>query len=142
MLMSESELTPEVVMKAARAAHDVNRAYCIALGDNSQPEWDAAPQWHRSSMHLGVISVAQGKGPAVRHGEWMSLKTAEGWTYGPTKDVEKKTHPCMVPYDALPVAQRQKDAIFGAVVTGVLSHESEKLRAAVSTGTPSSDGRQ
>ena len=28
----------------ARAAHEANRAYCIAIGDTSQPSWDDAPE--------------------------------------------------------------------------------------------------
>jgi hypothetical protein len=39
-----------------------------------------------------------------------------GWVYGTAKDAEKKTHPCMVPYDKLPLAQRRKDALFQAAV--------------------------
>jgi hypothetical protein len=33
--------TPASVSEAAaRAAHEANRAYCLALGDTSQPAWD------------------------------------------------------------------------------------------------------
>ena len=28
----------------------------------------------------------------------MKQKTDEGWVWGPFKDAEKKTHPCMVPF--------------------------------------------
>ncbi len=44
-------MTPEQI---ARVAHEVNRAYCQALGDNSQPAWEDAPQWQRDSAMLGV----------------------------------------------------------------------------------------
>ena len=30
-------MTDQQLEAAARAAHETNRAYCIALGDNSQP---------------------------------------------------------------------------------------------------------
>lgn len=33
----------------ARVCHEVNRAYCQALGDNSQPTWEEAPQWQRQN---------------------------------------------------------------------------------------------
>ena len=33
-----------------------------------------------------------------------------------TKDAEKKTHPCIVPYSDLPVVQRAKDYLFREVV--------------------------
>ena len=46
----------------------------------------------------------------------MMQKTAEGWSWGPVKDPERKQHPCMVPYDQLPQEQRAKDYIFRAIV--------------------------
>ncbi|MFD0468599.1 RyR domain-containing protein [Nonomuraea thailandensis] len=50
------------------------------------------------------------------HEAWCEHKRAEGWTYGPDKDPDAKTHPCLVPYDQLPVEQRVKDAVFHAIV--------------------------
>ena len=32
-----------IIEACARAAHEANRAYCLALGDTSQPSWDDAP---------------------------------------------------------------------------------------------------
>ena len=46
----------------------------------------------------------------------MAQKVADGWTHGEVKDVEAKTHPCLVPFSALPVEQQAKDFIFRAVV--------------------------
>ena len=102
----------------ARIAHEVNRAYCEALGDESQLPWDEAPQWQRDSaidgvqFHLDNPTV----GPEGSHARWYQYKAAEGWTYGPVKDPEKKQHPCMVPFAELPVEQRAKDYLFRAVV--------------------------
>jgi len=50
----------------------------------------------------------------------MKQKRDDGWVYGEVKDPERKTHPCMVPYDDLPIEQRAKDTLFGATVRGVL----------------------
>lgn len=38
----------------ARVCHEVNRAYCAALGDLSQPPWADAPEWQRKSALNGV----------------------------------------------------------------------------------------
>ena len=38
----------------ARVCHEVNRAYCEALGDTSQPAWEDAPEWQRKSAMKGV----------------------------------------------------------------------------------------
>ena len=74
----------EVVEACARAAHEVNRAYCIALGDTSQVSWDEAPDWQKSSARLGAIGVIDhGNGPKDSHDSWLKQKEAEGWKYGP-----------------------------------------------------------
>lgn len=38
---------------------------------------------------------------------------------GPVKDAEKKEHPCIVPYDQLPLDQRMKDYIFAGIVHAI-----------------------
>jgi len=103
----------------ARAAHETNRAYCIALGDTSQPSWEAAPEWQRSSAINGVAGAFAGNTPEQSHEGWLAEKRAAGWTYGPVKDPEAKLHPCFVPYAELPAAQKAKDSIFLAVVRSV-----------------------
>jgi RyR domain-containing protein len=114
--------TDEAKIEAcARAAHEVNRAYCLALGDSSQPAWEAAPDWQVTSAITGVLGVLKGNGPRESHESWLELKRATGWAYGPVKDPEKKTHPCFVPYDELPEAQKSKDALFVATVTAMAS---------------------
>ena len=37
----------------ARAAHEVNRAYCLGLDDSSQVPWEQAPEWLRSMGLIG-----------------------------------------------------------------------------------------
>lgn len=101
----------------ARVAHEVNRAYCWALGDNSQPAWEDAPQWQRDSAMLGVdLHTAGDHGPEASHASWMKQKLEEGWKYGAFKDPENKMHPCIVPFAELPREQQAKDFIFRAVV--------------------------
>jgi hypothetical protein len=101
----------------ARVAYEVNRAYCQALGDDSQPAWEAAPKWQRDSVRMGVdLHMSGDHGPEASHASWMKQKLAEGWVYGPEKDPERRQHPCMVPFDQLPREQQAKDFIFRAVV--------------------------
>lgn len=106
---------------AARAAHEANRAYCIALGDDSQKPWEDAPEWQRTSASNGVLGVIGGNGPEQSHESWLAEKAATGWKYGATKDPDKKEHPCFVPYAELPAAQKAKDAVFVTVVRVMLT---------------------
>lgn len=109
-----SPLTPCGI---AQVCHEVNRAYCQALGDNSQPAWEDAPQWQKDSALLGVqLHMGGDHGPEASHESWMAQKLADGWKYGPVKDPEAKEHPCIVPFDQLPKEQQAKDFLFRAVV--------------------------
>lgn len=38
-----------------------------------------------------------------------AVKQEAGWTYGAVKDTEKKTTPCLVPYDELPESEKEYD---------------------------------
>ena len=118
------EIVATIVEAAARAAHEANRAYCAALGDESQVPWDDAPRWQRDSALEGVRFLVENPGaPAsAQHSAWLEQKRRDGWKFGPKKDAGKREHPCIVPYEELPGSQRAKDAIFQAVVRGVLAY--------------------
>lgn len=105
----------------AHIAHEANRAYCRLLGDDSQPAWDDAPDWQRESAVKGIEGAVRGNTPEQSHESWTAEKVATGWTFGPVKDAEAKTHPCLVPYAELPPEQRVKDALYIAVVTAAAS---------------------
>lgn len=115
-----ARFTPEAI---ARVCHELNRAYCASQGDLSQPAWDQAPDWQRSSAIKGVMfALANPEAkPADSHESWLAEKQADGWRYGKTKNPERKTHPCFVPYDKLPPAQKAKDYIFLATVRELAS---------------------
>lgn len=99
-------------------AHEVNRAYCSAHGDDTQVQFDHAPDWQTDSAMNGVAAHLENPDmtPEQSHESWMAQKEAEGWVYGEVKDPDAKTHPCMVPYAELPLEQRVKDHLFKAVV--------------------------
>ena len=106
----------------ARVAHEVNRAYCEALGDTSQQKWEDAPQWQRDSAVRGVNFHMANRcaGPQASHENWMAQKVSEGWVYGIAKDAELKQHPCLVPFEQLPLEQQAKDFLFRAVVHSLI----------------------
>ncbi len=102
----------------ARVCHDANGSYCRTLGDESQVLWGLAPEWQRQSAIDGVEGILSGRvtSPEESHRNWCREKWRNGWVYAPTKDPEKKFHPCLVPYEDLPPEQRAKDALFFAIV--------------------------
>lgn len=106
------------IEQIAKVAHEVNQAYCLALGDDSQPDWCDAPIWQKHSAIHGVAFhiTNPDAGPDHSHNEWMREKEAAGWKYGEVKDPEKKEHPCLVPYDQLPIEQKAKDYLFRQIV--------------------------
>lgn len=111
-----------LIEQIAQVTHEANRAYCATLGDLSQAAWNEAPEWQRESARQGVRNILDGtvKSPMDSHVSWMDHKLAEGWQYGPTKDPERKQHPCLMPYTELPADQRRKDSLFFAVVRALV----------------------
>jgi hypothetical protein len=102
----------------AKVAHEANRSYCEAIGDPSQKPWDEAEPWQRESAIAGVAFAEShpGAGDSAQHDAWMADKLKAGWTHGPVKDADAKTHPCLVPFGKLPPEQQAKDRLFRLIV--------------------------
>jgi hypothetical protein len=102
----------------ARVAHEINRAFCQSIGDETQVPWSVSPSWQKASVINGVIfhQTNPSATPEASHEVWMKEKELSGWKFGPVKDVAAKEHPCMVPYADLPQEQRSKDYLFRAVI--------------------------
>lgn len=137
--------------RIAQQAHELNRAYCAALGDDSQPAWDDAPEWQKASAFAGVEFHVEHPfaGDSASHDNWMAQKEAEGWKYGETKNPEKKEHPCMVPFDQLPTEQQAKDALFRHTVHALAPLfleierlEGQRVREVIAEGDMASDGER
>ena len=45
------------------------------------------------------------------HENWSLNRMAQGWTYGVCRDDEKKTTPCLVPYDVLSEEEKEYDRV-------------------------------
>ena len=102
----------------AEICHEANRAYCQVNGDYTHNPWGLSQQEVKDSAISGVETHIKNPGitPEQSHESWLKFKEERGWTYGDVKDFDKKTHPCMKPYKALPQDQRVKDEIFTAIV--------------------------
>lgn len=114
---SKPEL-PADLDSIVRVVHEAVRAYKQSLGEAVPPPWDEAPDWMRESTHAAVLAGIEDPQapPSAQHEAWLAEKKAAGWRYGPVKDPQEKTHPCMVPYEQLPDSERRKDALVQGVV--------------------------
>lgn len=105
-------------MRIARVVHEAVRAFQAANDQPAAPPWSRAPKWMKtaSAEAIAFRLANPGAGPSAQHDQWMSEKLAAGWKRGKVKDGVKKTHPLMVPYTALPLVERQKDALVAAII--------------------------
>ncbi len=140
MIMNDSQFTGTeeeweelvqnaAIMRAARVCHEANKAWCEANGDFSQKSWENAEDWQRDSAIAGVkFRLANpDAGDDAQHNAWMKDKTDNGWVYGPVKDAEAKTHPCIVAFNMLPFEQRMKDTIFCAIVDAIFPKQADAI---------------
>lgn len=67
-------------------------------------EFTAAKDDNAQKDDLGFLAREE-------HLRWVKEKYAAGWTYGKNKDAKKKTHPDLIPYDALSKEERDKDEL-------------------------------
>lgn len=103
------------VEDVAKVIHAANREVQKLTGEAVNEEWDNSPQWMKDSTILGIEGVYEGNTPEKSHQSWCKTRVADGWVYGTVKDMELKTHPCLVPYNELPTLQKIKDSLFGNI---------------------------
>lgn len=114
------------VVDIARVAHEVNKEFCVSIGDTSQVGWDESPQWQKDSAINGVnFHIDNPNAPSSSsHDAWMQEKVDAGWVYGELKDPDATppTHHCIVDFEDLPVEQQSKDFIFRSIVHALQGH--------------------
>lgn len=124
------------IIKIAKLAYEMNREYCrLATGEEHEP-WEQAHEWQRISVVEGVLFHLRNPDadPVRSHHNWMKKRLEDGWQYGNVKDLAGKTHPCLVPYDALPIEQQVKDYLFicavkGAIASGIIGQPQDTSKA-------------
>jgi hypothetical protein len=57
----------------------------------------------------------------AEHQRWCDERTAQGWTYGPVRDNEKRLHPNLVPWSELTDADKEKDRQMMREISKVLA---------------------
>lgn len=108
------------VEEIAEVCHEANRTLQrLTFDPLPSPPWSEIEPWQLVASVKGVKAALTGVTPAELHAAWCRDRAAEGWVYGPVKDVGRREHPCMVEYTALPLAQQAKDAVFLAIVSAM-----------------------
>ena len=112
------------ITMVARYATELNRTVRMMDGQDAGPPFTELEkldsekyQGVRAAVrHALYSSCCGGPNPIEQHNAWVYAKLKLGWTYGTREDKNKKTHPCLLPYDELSVIDRFKDVVFGETV--------------------------
>ena len=111
-MITENEITKYIYEGARLEAEWSNRSII--------PEkWDKRDIAFKKQM-IGVSSrylkMEQLPTPEEAHDSWMKSYFKMGWKYGEERNVTLKTHPDLIAYSELPKDEKDKDAIFLALV--------------------------
>jgi hypothetical protein len=108
----------------AAICHTANNVLKTRLGEKPDPAWEEASQDQRQATmigvgrHLAFSSIT----PKESHFIWCRSMQDQGWSYGPVKDAEKKTHPLLVPFEKLSPQDQAKDVLFVATVNAMAAY--------------------
>lgn len=121
--MVVKQLDEATINSVARVCHESMRAYRVALGEPELPPWDEAEDWQVEATLAAIrFRIANPDAPpGAQHRQWMVQKHQLGWQFGRTRDEEIRTHPMMVPFEALPETERRKDILIQKVVDAFLA---------------------
>ena len=107
---------PTLAERRARFVYEAARLENVAAGRPINPEpWEKRDASFRSNM-IRAVSRQCGKrrltSPKKLHEAWVRAYKHLGWTYGPVRDANRKTHPDMVPFHKLGQLEKEKDWVF------------------------------
>lgn len=84
-----------------QADHIIPKLHAIGCRIRHRHNWDLM-QFRFTGTELDDLARAE-------HERWMDDRRALGWRYGADRNDRKKTHPDLVPWEALPEARRELD---------------------------------
>lgn len=109
----------ELTERRAEFIYNAARLAAIAAQAPVVPVLWAEREKDFRSQFLHVIERQCGPqrsfSPEELHKSWMEAYFAMGWVYGESYDLEKHTHPDLVPYAQLGQLERDKDEVFIAL---------------------------
>lgn len=106
----------------ARAAHEVNRQFCSAMGDYTHGQWESLTEDLKQIARSSVIAIVSTDATNKQlHDAWVGSKRAQGWNFGSVKNADRKEHPCLVAWDELPFEQQVKDDLWISTVKNLVA---------------------
>lgn len=117
MLMIGGEVVNDYY-SIAKVAYQANKAFSESNFDFSHKGWEDETDEVREGFVHAVIRIFNNPkiSPIEMHEAWKKDKIEQGWRYGESKDIKGRTHPCIAPYDKLPLFERLKDDLFINIV--------------------------
>ncbi|GBC62521.1 hypothetical protein DENIS_3493 [Desulfonema ishimotonii] len=106
------------VEQAARSFHQHLKAFRESLGDYTLPDWEETTK-HNREMGVRFVRYTlanQSITPESHHEKWVANMAKRGWRHGNERNPDKKTHPCMVPWEDLPYHEQAKTVLMIATV--------------------------
>src|SRR6266700_2352439 len=93
----------------AEVCHVANMTVQKLLHDECPSlSWDDEDEFIKKTSVGEVQMILAGRNPEDTHNEWCERLFDQGYICGLVKSREMKTHPCLVPFNDLPVEQKRK----------------------------------
>jgi acyl dehydratase len=106
------------ITEVAQICHEANRIVQALNGDPVDVSWIHVDPERQERAVNGVAHKLTHPAATSRdmHANWMRDMIADGYALGPELSHADKTHPNLVDYDDLPLAQQLKDSLFSGIV--------------------------
>jgi hypothetical protein len=112
-------MNPSLTERRSIFVYEGARLQAIAVDAPIVPEpWEQRDEAFRNQFCAKIDELCEAKSlptPEEAHDSWWRAYEVMGWTYGPVRDVQAKTHPDMVPFADLEQREQDKDAVFLAL---------------------------
>ncbi len=79
------------------------------MGDDGPASYQPLPIYTSATRLPDDLTQLLEALAANAHDVWAAQRLQEGWRYGPVRDDDALRHPCLVPYDQLPEAEKDYD---------------------------------
>ncbi|HUT32558.1 MAG TPA: RyR domain-containing protein [Planctomycetota bacterium] len=106
---------PELYKESNRQVADQIPEKLQSIGCSFRPAGEGAPPPFQLADRE-IERLAQ-----MEHERYVEERKRAGWVYGPERDEEKRTHPCIVPWDKLPEKEKEKDIASARAIPELLA---------------------